>query len=62
MPARRVTENSADRLTVTLDAADRRELEALSVEADRSLAWIVREAVRQYLAHAREVRQKKRAS
>lgn len=49
MPARKVTSNSADRLTVTLDAEDRAELERLAAKTDRSLAWIVREAVRQYL-------------
>jgi hypothetical protein len=53
MAARKVTPNSADRLTVTLDAADRTELEKLSAETDRSLAWIVREAVREYLSRAR---------
>lgn len=53
MPARKVTLNSAGRLTVTLDTADRAELERLSKEADRSLAWIVREAVRQYLEKER---------
>ncbi len=54
MPARRVTPNSADRLTVTLDAADRSELERLAAETDRSLAWFVREALRQYLSETRE--------
>jgi predicted transcriptional regulator len=39
---------------VTLDAADRKELDKLSAETDRSLAWIVREAVRQYLLRARD--------
>ncbi len=52
MPARRVTTNSADRLTVTLDAADRAALEKLAKDRERSLAWIVREAVRRYLADA----------
>ena len=52
MPARRVTANSADRITVTLDAADRAALEKLAKDGERSLAWIVREAVRQYLANA----------
>jgi predicted transcriptional regulator len=54
MSARKATPNSADRLTVTLDAADRAELEKLAAETDRSLAWIVREAVRQYLDRARD--------
>ncbi len=53
MPARKVTVNAADRLTVTLDAADRAELERLSTETDRSLAWFVREALRDYLAKTR---------
>jgi hypothetical protein len=56
MPARKVTPSSGKRLTVTLDAADRSELERLSKESDRSLAWIVREAVRQYLAKLHEER------
>jgi predicted transcriptional regulator len=56
MPARRVTENSANRLTITLDEADRQELNRLSKERDRSLAWIVREAVRAYLRAAVEAR------
>ncbi len=54
MPARKVTLNTADRLTVTLDAADRAKLERLSVETDRSLAWIVRDALRQYLQKVRD--------
>jgi predicted transcriptional regulator len=54
MPARRITSNPTDRLTVTLDAADRVELERLSRETDRSLAWIVREALRQYLSKTRD--------
>jgi hypothetical protein len=59
MPARRVTTNSADRLTVTLDAADRAELERLATETDRSVAWFVRDALRKYLADARKSRQTK---
>jgi predicted transcriptional regulator len=54
MPARKVTPNFADRLTVTLDSEDRRTLDRLAKETDRSLAWIVREAVQQYLANHRE--------
>ena len=54
MPARRVTANPADRLTVTLDAADRAELERLSAKTERSLAWFVREALRDYLAKTRD--------
>ncbi|MGD0192278.1 MAG: ribbon-helix-helix protein, CopG family [Rhizomicrobium sp.] len=50
MPARRVTANSPDRLTITLDAADRAALERLAKQTERSLAWVVREAIRRYLA------------
>lgn len=50
MPARKVTPNAADRLTVTLDSEDRQLLDRLAAERERSLAWIVREAVQQYLA------------
>ena len=53
MPARKVTTNAADRLTITLDAADRAELNRLSAKSDRSLAWFVREALREYLAKSR---------
>ena len=53
MTARKVTGNASDRLTVTLDGADRAELERLAKETDRSLAWIVRDAIRHYLAQAR---------
>lgn len=62
MTARRVTENSAARLTITLDAADRAELEALAKLSDRSLAWVVRDAIRQYLATAKVNDQQKRGS
>lgn len=54
MPARKISTNPTDRLTVTLDAADRQELERMSAETDRSLAWLVREAVRQYLSKVRQ--------
>ena len=53
MTARKVTESASDRLTVTLDAEDRAELERLAKDTDRSLAWIVRDAIRQYLAKVR---------
>lgn len=53
MPARKATANSPDRLSITLDTADRAALEKLSAETDRSLSWIVREAIRQYLSRAR---------
>jgi Ribbon-helix-helix protein, copG family len=59
MPARKVSPNSPDRLTVTLDADDRAELDRLSAESDRSLAWIVREAIRQYLSRARDAAREK---
>ena len=50
MPARKATKNGACRITVSLDANDRAKLEHLASKSDRSLAWIVREAVSQYLA------------
>jgi hypothetical protein len=53
MTARKVTENASERLTVTLDAGDRAELERLAKDTDRSLAWIVRDAIRQYLGKGR---------
>ncbi|HKW49304.1 MAG TPA: ribbon-helix-helix protein, CopG family [Gemmatimonadaceae bacterium] len=53
MPARKITSNP-ERLTVTLDATERDELEQLSQQTDRSLAWHVREALHQYLAQTRE--------
>src|SRR5260221_1329445 len=48
MPARRVTKGDADRLTITLDARDRAEAEKVCKKLDRSLAWLVRTAVREY--------------
>jgi len=54
LAARKVTLTGTDRLTVTLDASDRAELERLSTESDRSLAWIVREALREYLQKSRQ--------
>lgn len=53
MVARKVTANSADRLTVTLDAEDKAALERLSAQTDRSLAWFVRDALREYLEKRR---------
>jgi len=53
MPARKVTPNPSERLTVTLDAEDKAELERLAKASDRSLAWVVRDALRQYLEKAR---------
>lgn len=38
---------------MTLDAGDKAELDRLSKDADRSLAWVVREAIREYLERAR---------
>lgn len=60
MPARKMTSNP-ERLTVTLDATEREELERLSRRTDRSLAWHVREALRQYLARMREQSEKGKA-
>lgn len=51
MPTRKVTAHP-ERLTVTLDATEKEKLERLSVETDRSLAWHIREALRQYLTQA----------
>ena len=51
-PSRKSGSAASDRLTVTLDAGDRVELERLAREQDRSLGWIVREALRQYLGKA----------
>jgi len=53
MPARKVTANSADRLTITLDSEDRLALDQLAKETDRSLAWIVRAALHEYLSNHR---------
>lgn len=53
MTARKVTDNASDRLTVTLDTGDRAALERLAKDSDRSLAWVVREAIRQYLVKTR---------
>ncbi len=53
MPARKATTNDPARLTVTLDSADKIALKSLSKDGDRSLAWHVREAIRQYLAGIR---------
>lgn len=60
MPARKMTSNP-ERLTVTLDATEREELERLSRRTDRSLAWHVREALHQYLARTREQSEKGKA-
>lgn len=60
MPARKTTSNP-ERLTVTLDATERQGLERLSRQTDRSLAWHVREALREYLARTREQSEKAKA-
>lgn len=54
MPARKLSSEQTDRLTVTLDAAHRAEIERLAQEEDRSLAWVVREALSEYLAKSRD--------
>jgi predicted transcriptional regulator len=59
MPARKVTPTSANRLTITLDGGDRAALEQLSTKSDRSLAWIVREAIRQYLSKVTDAAREK---
>lgn len=61
MPARKISA-STDRLTVMLDALEREQLEQLSRQTDRSLAWHVREALRQYLPRAREIPQTDKAN
>jgi predicted transcriptional regulator len=61
VPARKIA-SSPDRLTVTLDATEREQLERLSRDTDRSLAWHVREALRQYLPRARDQSEKDKAS
>lgn len=50
MAARKITTASSDRLTITLDADDRAKLTRISEKSDRSLAWLVRDAIKQYLA------------
>jgi len=53
MAARKVTVNKAVPLTITLDEADRAELEQLSKKIDRSLAHLAREAIGDYLKKRR---------
>lgn len=60
MPARKMTSNP-ERLTVTFEATEREELERLSRQTDRSLAWHMREALRLYLARSREQSEKNKA-
>jgi hypothetical protein len=49
MPARRVTQGDPNRLTVTLDSGDRAEMDRICQKLDRSLGWLVRAAIREYL-------------
>lgn len=58
MPARKIAGQSSDRLTITLESNDRVALEARAKEIDRSIAWILRDAVKQYLAKLRPERDK----
>lgn len=51
--ARKVTKNKAVPLSVTVDEADMAELDRLSRETDRSRAYMVREAISDYLAKMR---------
>lgn len=53
MVARKVTTNKAVPLSITLDEADRAELDRLSKETERSLAYMVREAVGDYIKKMR---------
>jgi len=53
MAARKVTKNKAVPLSVTIDEADMAELDRLSRETDRSRAYMVREAIADYLAKMR---------
>jgi predicted transcriptional regulator len=52
MPARRVADE-ANRITVTLDIKDRQELDHLAGKQKRSRAYLVREAIQEYLARQR---------
>ena len=54
MAARKITAASSDRLTITLDADDRAKLTHLAEQSDRSLAWLVRDAIKQYLSTGAE--------
>lgn len=53
MPRPKMTSNATERLTISLDAVDRAALDDLSKEMDRSLGWLVRQAVREYLERVR---------
>jgi predicted transcriptional regulator len=52
MPARKVA-TEADRVTVTLENKDRKELDRMATERKRSVAYLVREAITEYLAKRR---------
>lgn len=51
MQTKKTTRGTAERLTVTLAAEDRVSLQRLANRLDRSLAWVVRTALHEYLAH-----------
>jgi len=53
MPSTRSIENSPERLTISLGATERAELDRLAAESERSLAWIGRQAIREYLSRNR---------
>lgn len=53
MVARKVTKNKGVPLSVTIDEADMAELDKLSQETDRSRAYMVREAISDYLEKMR---------
>jgi len=51
MTTKRPSSHPTKRLTVSLGTSEREELKRLSDITDRSLAWHVREAIRQYLLY-----------
>jgi hypothetical protein len=50
MPSMRTSETLPARLTVSLEATERAELDRLASEKERSLAWLCRQAIREYLS------------
>ena len=52
MIAKRVTTGEAERFSFTWDADDKAAAEQISKKLDRSLAWLVRTAIREYLARS----------
>lgn len=50
MIGRRVTKGIPARLTFTLDEEERTQIQDICERFDRSLAWVVRTALREYLA------------